>query len=194
MRPERLSHELSNHLPDNAVVVSDTGHAGVWMAGWLDLKSPEQRLIRCAGSLGWGFPGGIGAQCALPDRPVVVFTGDGGLWYHVAELETAARWNVPLTVVVNNNHALNQEINIWTAAYGGELRGRHEELWRFDRTDIAAVSRGLGVPSVRVEHPEEVGPALDRAVDTNGPFLIEVITDTYAIAPKAVIPTGSPVT
>ena len=193
MRPERLSHELSNHLPDNAVVVSDTGHAGVWMAGWLDLKSPEQRLIRCAGSLGWGFPGGIGAQCALPDRPVVVFTGDGGLWYHVAELETAARWNVPLTVVVNNNHALNQEINIWTAAYGGELRGRHEELWRFDRTDIAAVSRALGVPSVRVEHAEEVGPALDEAVGTNGPFLIEVITDTYAIAPRAVIPAGAPV-
>ncbi len=192
MRPERLCQELSNHLPDNAVVVSDTGHAGMWTAGWLDLTSNNQRLIRCAGSLGWGFPGGLGAQCAVPDRPVVVFTGDGGLWYHVAELETAARWNIPATIVVNNNHSLNQEINIWKDAYGGELRGRHEELWRFDQTDIAGVARAMGVPSVRVENPEEVGPALSKAVGSGGPFLIEVITDTFAIAPKAVIPAHNP--
>src|SRR6202167_2725572 len=103
IRPERLCHELSRHLPDNAIVVVDTGHAGMWMGGMFDLTSPRQSYMRSAGHLGWAFPAGLGAKCALPDRPVVTFTGDAGFWYHIAEVETAARWGINAVTVVNNN-------------------------------------------------------------------------------------------
>jgi hypothetical protein len=63
-------------------------------------------------------------KCALPNRPVVCFTGDGGFYYHIAELETARRHNINAVIVVNNNSALNQEIRLNDAAYGGKQRGR----------------------------------------------------------------------
>lgn len=184
MRPERLVRELGAALPDNALVVSDTGHAGMWTAAHLDLTGQE--YIRAAGSLGWGLPAGIGAQFARPDAQVIVFTGDGGLYYHLAELETAARHNLPLVIVVNDNRSLNQEINPYTVAYGGELRGRHSELWHFRDVDLAAVAESLGVTGIRVTDPRDFASALARAVELSGPVLIDVVTDIDAVAPKGV--------
>src|SRR6516165_8949989 len=76
IRPERICAELSRHVPDDAIVAVDTGHAGMWMGGMYDLKDPRQSYMRSAGHLGWAFPAGLGAKCACPERPVVVFTGD----------------------------------------------------------------------------------------------------------------------
>jgi len=187
IRPERLCADLSVVLPEDAVLVADTGHSGVWSAGHIDLNSPDQTFLRAAGSLGWAFPAALGAQCAIPDRPVVCFTGDGGLWYHLAELETAARWNIPATIVVNNNNSFNQEISLWTSAYKGELSGRHGEMWQFQPTDFSAVARELGVSSVRVEDPSEIQSAVKAGISHDGPYLVEVTTDMWVTAPKATI-------
>ncbi|MGB3593679.1 MAG: thiamine pyrophosphate-binding protein [Ornithinimicrobium sp.] len=184
LRPERLVGELAGLLPDDSVVVADTGHAGMWTAGYLDLARPGQGFIRAAGSLGWALPAGIGAQIARPEAPVVVFTGDGGLFYHLSELETAARWRVPLTVVVNNNRSLNQEINPYTVAYGGALHGRHRELWHFEDTNLAVVAESLGVTGLRVTKPAHLRPALERAFSTPGPVLVDVVSDIDVIAAK----------
>ena len=189
IRPERLCADLSEVLPDNAVLVVDTGHSGVWSASHIDLDSANQICIRAAGSLGWALPASIGAQCAEPDRPVVCFTGDGGLWYHLSELETAARWNIPVTIVVNNNNAFNQEIPLWTAAYGGELTGKHGEMWQFRPTNFSDVARDLGVESIRVEDPTELREAIRAQIAHNGPSLVEVVTDMWATAPKPNSPT-----
>jgi acetolactate synthase-1/2/3 large subunit len=164
--------------------VVDTGHSGVWGASHIDLRSPDQRFLRAAGSLGWALPASIGAQLAVPDRPVVCFTGDGGLWYHLSELETAARWKVPVTVVVNNNHAFNQEIPLWKAAYQGELKGRHAEMWQFPPVNFSRVAAELGVDSVRVEDPAELAGALKESIGSDRPTLVEVMTDLWATAPK----------
>jgi acetolactate synthase-1/2/3 large subunit len=188
LRPERLCTELSGVLPDNAVVVTCTGHAGMWTAGMLDLRSKGHRFLRAAGSLGWAFPASLGAQCALPDRPVVCFTGDGGLFYHLGELETMARWNIPATIVVNNNNSYNQGTGLWAAAYGGKLHGRHEELWHFREVNIANVAREMGITATRVEQPAELAPALKTAIATDGPTLVEVVTDRAARAAGAYLP------
>jgi acetolactate synthase-1/2/3 large subunit len=108
IRPERICAELSRHMPDDAIVVVDTGHAGMWMGGMYDLTSPRQSYIRSAGHLGWAFPAGLGAKCAAPGRAVVTFTGDAGFWYHIAELETAVRWKINAVTLVNNNGGGNQ--------------------------------------------------------------------------------------
>src|SRR5205085_5181024 len=99
MRPERVVRELSEALPDDAIVVVDTGHAGMWTGQHLALRSPRQMYLRAAGSLGWGFPAALGAKCAFPDRPVVCFTGDGGFFYHATELETASRYGINAVIV-----------------------------------------------------------------------------------------------
>jgi acetolactate synthase I/II/III large subunit len=190
IRPERICKEISNVLPANGVVVSDTGHAGIWTARMIELNSPDQRYYRTAGSLGWGLPGALGVKCALPDRPVVCFTGDGGLYYHIAELETASRHGINAVIVVNNNSALNQEINLNNAAYGGKQRGRADELWRFPNVNFAKLAEGFGCAGIRVEHPGELGDALKRAIDMQRPVVVDVVTDMYAIAPHPWTPSG----
>ena len=185
IRPERICAELSDHLPGDAILMSDTGHSGIWTGAFVDLKDPSQSYLRCAGSLGWGLPAAIGAQVGAPDRPVVLFTGDGGLWYHLSELETAARRNIPATIVVNNNGALNQEFGVYTSAYGGSLHGRHDELWHFRETNFAEVASSMGVLGLRVQKPAELESALAQAIEHQGPALIDVVTDIEAQAPRA---------
>ena len=133
-RPERLCAELTRHVPDDAIVVVDTGHAGMWMGGMFDLRSSQQSYLRSAGHLGWAFPAGLGAKCACPDRPVVVFTGDAGFWYHIAEIETAVRWKINAVTVVNNNGGGNQSKRGFDRAYGGEQTEQARELWTFSRS------------------------------------------------------------
>ena len=65
MLPERLCRELTNYLPSDAILVSDTGHSGIWTGTMIDFKHPDQSFIRCSGSLGWGVPAGDGCEvCA----------------------------------------------------------------------------------------------------------------------------------
>ena len=192
IRPERLSAELTRHLPDNALLVSDTGHSGMWTAGMIDLTHPGQGYIRAAGSLGWGLPAALGAQVAQPDRPVVLFTGDGGLWYHVGELETAARCQIPAVVVVNNNSSLNQEINVYTSAYGGKLHGRHGELWHFRETDFAKVAESMGALGLTVRKAQDFEGALEAALASGRPTVIDVVTEMEALAPVGVTQPAPP--
>jgi len=190
IRPERICKEISDALPPNGIVVSDTGHAGIWTARFIEVRHPGQGYYRTAGSLGWGFPAALGVKCAAPDRPVVCFTGDGGFYYHIGELETARRHNINAVIVVNNNSALNQEIKLNDIAYGGKQRGRSEEMWRFPEVNFAKVAESFGCTGIRVEKPGELSDALTRAIAMNKPVVVDVVTDMYAIAPHPWTPTG----
>ena len=190
IRPERVCKEISDALPPNGIVVSDTGHAGIWTARFIELLHPGQSYYRTAGSLGWGFPAALGVKCAHPDRPVVCFTGDGGFYYHIAELETARRHNINAVIVVNNNSALNQEIRLNDIAYGGKQRGRAEEMWRFPDVNFARVAESFGCAGIRVEKPGGLNAALKKAIAMEKPVVVDVVTDLYAIAPHPWTATG----
>ncbi len=183
IEPARLCRDLTDLLPSDALLVSETGHSGMWTGTMIDLTRPGQEFIRAAGSLGWGLPAALGAKLALPDRPVVLFSGDGGFWYHLSELETAVRWNIAAVLVINNNRSLNQEIDVYKQAYGGELRGRHGELWQFSDASFAAIARSMGAEGIRVERPGEITPALEQALAAGRPCVVEVVTEQTAIPP-----------
>ena len=184
IRPERLCKELTDYLPSDAIVVSDTGHSGIWTGTMMDLNDPGQGFIRCAGSLGWGFPGALGAKCAVPDRPVIGFTGDGGFWYHMSELETALRYGINAVIVVNNNHSLNQEKHSNERIYAGEP-GNPDELWHFLDIDFSKIAQSIGCFGIRVEQPGEIQSALEQAFASGKPAVVDVATDIDGIAPRA---------
>jgi len=186
MRPERICRELSHLAPDDAIVIVDTGHAGMWMGGMFDVKGSRQSYIRSAGHLGWAFPAGLGAKCAAPDRPVITFTGDAGLWYHIAEIETAVRWKMNAVTVVNNNASGNQSKRGFDRAYGGTQTDKARELWTFNPMNFARLAEDMGALGLRVEKPADFAPALERAVAANRPAVIDVVTDIDALAPLAV--------
>jgi acetolactate synthase I/II/III large subunit len=186
IRPERICAELTRHVPDNGIVVVDTGHAGMWMGGMYDLSSPGQSYMRSAGHLGWAFPAGLGAKCACPDRPVVTFTGDAGLWYHIAEIETAARWRINAVTVVNNNSSGNQSKRGFDRVYGGMQTEQAREMWTFSKVNFARIAEDMGAVGIRVEKAADIGPAIERALTANRPAVIDVVTDIDALAPLAV--------
>jgi acetolactate synthase-1/2/3 large subunit len=186
IHPARICNELTRHVPDNAIVVVDTGHAGMWMGGMYDLRVPSQSYIRSAGHLGWAFPAGLGAKAACPQRPVVVFTGDAGFWYHIGEVETAVRWKLNSVTVVNNNSGGNQSKRGFDRAYGGEQTEQARELRTYSKTNFARLAEEMGAIGIRVEAPSEIAPALARALSANRPVIIDVATDIGALAPTAV--------
>ena len=182
IRPERICKEITDCLPPDAMVVSDTGHAGIWSGSMIQLHSPDQGYIRCAGTLGWGLSAAMGAKCALPDQPVLCFTGDGGFWYHIAELETALRYGINTVTVVNNNHSLNQEKRGIERIYTGQP-GNSDELWQFLDVDLAQVARAIGCHGVRVEKPGQIRPAIEEALASGKPALVDVASDIEVVAP-----------
>ena len=185
IRPERVCHDLSLNLPDNSFVVVDTGHGGMWMGGMFDLKSAGQSYIRSAGHLGWAFPASLGVKCAVPDRPVICFTGDAGFWYHIAEVETAVRWGINAVIVVNNNGAGNQSKRGFDRVYGGTQTDKAREMWTFNNVNFAQIAKHMGAESIRVENPKDFTPALQKAIALNKCVILDVVTDVDALAPLA---------
>ena len=185
MRPERLCREIAAALPADGVLVSDTGHSGIWTGALVEFTKPGQRMIRCAGSLGWALPGAIGVKCALPDTPVIAFAGDGGFYYHMAELETAARYGINFIMVVNNNSSLNQEIPLIDDAYAKKPTEGSRDLWGFRDVNFAAIAEQMGCLGIRVERPDELPGAFAKALSAGRPVVIDVVTDHQAMAPKA---------
>lgn len=189
IRPERLCKELSDALPEDAVLVVDTGYSAIWTATMVRLVHRGQTYLRAAGSLGWAFPAALGAKCAAPERPVICFTGDGGFWYHLSELETARRHNINTVTILNNNSGLAQGIDDIQAVYGNRP-GSPEELYRFEPVNFAGIAREMGCFGIRIEHPDEISGAIRQALAVGSPTVIEVLTGLDSRAPEPWAPAG----
>src|SRR5438552_322099 len=179
---ERLCAEVTRALPHDGILVADTGYSGIWTGTMIELNGAGQSYLRAAGSLGWAFPASLGAKCAVGDRKVVCFTGDGGFYYHLAELESARRCGIAVTVIVNNNSGFGQNLT-GVNRIAGNRPGRGEELIRFGPTDFTAVARSFGVRGVRVEQPSEIAPALREALAADETVVLDVVTDLEPRAP-----------
>jgi len=182
IRPERALTELSEYLPDDAIVVCDTGNAALWAAQHLELRGENQMFIRAFGTLGWGFPAGLGAKCGFPDRPVFTFTGDGGFYYHFAELETAVRYGINTVTVVNNNFSVNQSKPVWA----GAPKGRNfDKNWKYGELNFAKIAQDMGAFGIRVTDPNDIKSALDKAQASGLPAVVELVGDVNALGANA---------
>jgi len=171
MRPERIARELGDWLPVDATLVCDTFHAAIWTAQMSRLRA-GQHYLRCGGSLGWAFPATLGAKAALPDKPVIGFCGDAGFYYHMAEMETAARLRLNAVMVVNNNYS------------GGVI-----ENARFEKAvNFAKVADSMGCVGFRVEKPAEIKATLDRALAAGRPAVVELLSDAAIRAKRGWVP------
>ena len=185
IRPERIVHELSKEMPGNAVVVVDTGHSGMWMGGMFEMRKTSQSYIRSSGHLGWAFPAAIGAKCGAPERPVICFTGDLGFWYHMAELETAVRCKIKTITVINNNNSGNQALRTTKMLYDDKLTDRSNEMFPRTKDNFAKIAEDMGAIGLRVENPEDIKSAFQRALEEELPVVIDIVSDIEVVAPLA---------
>ena len=180
--PARLAAEITSALPADGILVADTGYSGIWTGTLVDL-APGQTYLRAAGSLGWAFPAALGAKCAAPDRKVVCWSGDGALYYHLPELETAKRRGIAVTLVVNNNSGFGQGWPNYLKQAGNRPVAA-EQVLRFGPTDFAAVAREFGLKGIRVEKPGAIAGALAEAMASDETVVVDVATDIDCRAPE----------
>jgi benzoylformate decarboxylase len=177
----RFMEELSSHLPDDAVIFDEALTNSPPVSRYFTPTRPRHYFITRGGSLGVGIPGAIGAKLANPDKTVIGFTGDGGSMYTIQALWTAARHNVDAKFVVCNNQSYRLlQLNLLAYWKERDITPRDYPLsFDLSKPDLRFVdmARGMGVEGVRVETPQEVGPAIRRAMDHQGPFLIDVVLE-----------------
>jgi thiamine pyrophosphate-dependent acetolactate synthase large subunit-like protein len=176
MHPYRLLAALQDKLSANATVIADGGdflsfaRVGLRAGTYLDPGS--------LGCLGIGVPFGIAASLAQPDRSVVVATGDGSFGFNAIEVDTAVRHRAPLLIVVANNGAWQIEVYDQVTTYGRAVGTR------LQHADYAAMARAFGMHAERVENPEDLPAAIDRAL-ANRPALLDVLITADAISSDA---------
>jgi len=188
LNPELVFWELDKRLPDNVILSSDSGSATNWYARHCHLR--EGMRASLSGTLATmcpGIPYAIGAKFAYPDRPVIGLTGDGAFqMLGMNELLTVSRYlpmltqqNKTLVFVVLANDDLNQ-VSMEQRVLGGDPK--NPETQTLPYLPAAEFAKLLGFEGIKVDRPEDVGPAWDRALSADGPVLLEFVTDPQIAA------------
>ncbi len=181
VNPMRLFSELSSRLPENAIITADSGSSANWYARQLKFRGDMRgSLSGNLATMGPGVPYGIGAKFGNPDRPVIVFSGDGAMQMNgMAELITIKhywqQWADPrLIIAVLHNNDLNQVTWELRAMEGSPKFTKSQAL---PDVDFAGFAASLGLQAFTVASPGEVGPAWERALAADRPTLLDVHTD-----------------
>jgi pyruvate dehydrogenase (quinone) len=181
VNPMLVFRELSARLPMNAIVTADSGSSANWYARQLRFRGDMRgSLSGNLATMGPGVPYGIGAKFGHPDRPVIVFAGDGAMQMNgLAELITIKHyweeWDDPrLVVAVLHNNDLNQVTWEMRAMEGAP---KFTESQRLPDISYADFARSLGLHAITVDEPGQVGPAWDQALAAGRPAVLDVRTD-----------------
>jgi acetolactate synthase-1/2/3 large subunit len=180
IRPERVMHEVNGVMTPDTIVVADASYSSLWVTNYLVSQAAGQRFLTPRGlaGLGWGLPMALGAKVAAPDKPIICLSGDGGFGHCWAELETARRMKLPVVLIVLNNGVLGYQKDAELVKFQGYTDACH-----FEAVDHGAIARACGCNGVRVEHPDDLRPALQRALASDTLTLIDVVSDPDARPP-----------
>jgi acetolactate synthase-1/2/3 large subunit len=173
MHPARVVAELRAAFPDDGVLCVDSGAHRAWFAEYWDVRESGTHFsLTNLGPMGGAVPLGIGAKLARPERPLMVATGDGCMMMHGMEVHTAARERVPLVIALMNNRAYG---NIYYRA--SRMGPGPERLTEIPGIDWVAFARSMGGDGERVERPDDIAPAVGRALGATGPYLLDLRAD-----------------
>ena len=173
IKPQRVAWELSELAAEDAIFSTDSGTNTVWSAQYFRIRAGQK--FSCSGTLATmapGLPYAIAAKLAYPERQSIALVGDGGFTMLMGEFATAVKYQLPIVVVIIKNNVLGQIkweqiVFLGNPEYGCELQG-------INFAQYAEACGGLGL---HVERPEEIRPALERAIGSGRPALVEVVVD-----------------
>jgi acetolactate synthase-1/2/3 large subunit len=170
----RMLNELNARLPADALLVADGGFAAHWGGLLYDTKQPGRGFVPDRGfaSIGYGLPGSMGARLADPDAPVIGITGDGGFNMVLGELETARRMGLGFGLIIVNN-AASGYVKALQHLLFGESNYQSSDLVEINYADVA---KALGCDGIRVEHPDQLGAAIEAGMAARTkPLIIDVV-------------------
>jgi benzoylformate decarboxylase len=180
-RMSRFMEELTAQLQGEVVVFDEALTNSPAVSRYLAPSHTGQYFLTRGGSLGVGFPGGVGVKVANPDKTVIAFSGDGGSMYTIQALWTAARHNIGVKFIVCNNGSYRLlQLNI-DQFWREQNIEPHDYPLPFDLSQpplkFAEMAEAMSVPAVRVEKPWDIAAAVKRALATPGPFLIDLVLE-----------------
>jgi thiamine pyrophosphate-dependent acetolactate synthase large subunit-like protein len=176
VHPAHMVVEISRALPENPVIIRDGGAICLWHMAYNTTPSSDMHWCQNFGHLGMGIPMAIGAQLAVKDsRRVVVISGDSAFQFHISELETAVRKNLPIVFIVGCDYAWGLEVKVYNHAFGDEApytEARWGKQVRFDK-----IAEGYGAHGEFVERREDIVPAVQRALASGKPAVVQIPID-----------------
>ncbi|HMK64320.1 MAG TPA: biosynthetic-type acetolactate synthase large subunit [Thermodesulfobacteriota bacterium] len=176
LKPQFILECINKIKNQDLIITTDVGQHQMWAAQYIISKKPRTFISSGGlGTMGFGFPAGLGAQVGCPDKTVMIISGDGSFQMNIQELATARTYNIPVKICLFNNGVL------------GMVRQWQELFWnkRYSHTcfefnpDFVKVAEGYDIKAKTVRTPEEVMPALDQALSIREPYLID-----FRIAPE----------
>lgn len=170
--PQAVIERVSELASEDTVIVTDVGQHQMWTAQYYTFK--KQRTLLTSGGLGtmgFGLPAALGAQIGFPDRPIVLFSGDGSIMMNCQELATAADNNLPVKIIVLNNQVLGM-VNQWQRMFYGK---RYSHSSTKGNTDFVKLAEAMGVTGYRVNRPEELDEVLRKTFAAEGPVLVDIV-------------------
>ncbi len=169
LRPQYIIRQLADILKGEGIIVSEVGQNQMWTALHYCFTKPRTWLTSGGlGTMGYGFPAAIGAHYARPDMPVVDIAGDGSFQMNIQELGTVAQYDIPVKVVVLNNMYLGM-VRQWQELFY-DRRYSYTEL---PPVDFVKIAQAYGIDGIKVETKDAVREALETALATDGPFVLD---------------------
>lgn len=169
-----IIEEIYRQTKGDAIIVTEVGQHQMWAAQYYKYKAPRTFLSSGGlGTMGYGLGAAIGAKMGNPDKVVINVAGDGCFRMNMNEIATAVRNELPLIQVVINNHVLGM-VRQWQTLFYGE---RYSHTILNDKVDFVKFAESMGAVGIRVTKPEEVEPALKKAIELNTTVVIECIVD-----------------
>ncbi len=182
MPVDRMMYELAQALPENAIVADEAITSRGALLQAIEPSVPGSYYSIRGGALGWAMPGALGIQLANPDRPVVAVVGDGASMYTVQALWTAARYNIPVTYAICNNRSyrilkVNMDVYLRRMLEDNERSSEYVGMDFATPLPLAELAEAMGVSGQNVDDPAELKPALERAIASGKPAVVNVSID-----------------
>ena len=190
IKPQYVIETLYELTKGEAIVATEVGQNQMWTAQFYKFHKPNHFITSGGlGCMGYGFPASIGAKVACPDKVVVDIAGDGSIQMNIQELATAVQNNIHVKVIILNNSYLGM-VRQWQELF---YEKRYSQTYLAYAPDFVKLAEAYGAVGMRVTKPEEVKPALEKALSTENVVLIDIrIPPEENVFPM--VPAGSPIT
>ena len=172
MMPQHVIQQIDEATHGEAIICTEVGQNQMWAAQWFNYSIPRQLISSGGlGTMGYGFPAAIGAQVGRPDRVVFDVAGDGSIQMNIQELAVAAHENIPVKIAILNNGYLGM-VRQWQELF---YKKRYSATPLLGNPDFVKVAEAYGVMGIRIETKDAVRPAIDKAIEHDGPVVLDFI-------------------